>query len=118
MKNLIQKALIEELFNLDELHEEYSDSDSSYVIDSKRDGNKLIITITLNENEDKKEFEKYLENVSDELFQEALESLEGENIKNLEEMYRSEHYPIVIEKVTSKIKELANKKIEDLKKLI
>jgi hypothetical protein len=47
-----------------------------------------------------------------------LESLEGENIKNLDEMYRSEHYPIVIEKVTSKIKELANKKIEDLKKLI
>lgn len=118
MKNLIQKALIEELFKMDELHQEYQDENSSYVIDVQKQGNKLNITITLNENEDKKNFEKYLENVDDNLFQEALECLENEDIKNLEEMYCSEHYPIVIEKVTSKIKELANKKIEDLKKLI
>ena len=71
----ILKALIEELFAMNELHQEYQDNDTHYVVDSTKEGNTLTIKVQLLENKDKKEFENWLQLVDDDLFQEVLEEL-------------------------------------------
>ena len=113
------KTLIEELFGMDNVHHEYTDNDISYVIDSQREGNALTIKVSLKENEDKKEFEKWLENVDDDLFSEVLDELkEVDGIYNLESLYNSENYKDVIDKVKNKTKKIANRKIKELQKLL
>lgn len=112
----ILKTLIEELFKMDNVHHEYTDNNSSYVIDSQREGNTLTIKVSLKENEDKKEFEKWLENVDDDLFSEVLEEMSG--LYDLQSLYSSENYKEVINKVKSKTKEIANRKIKELQKLL
>ena len=113
------KALIQELFSLNELHQEYQDKDIHYAIDSKREGNKLTLTVTLKENKDKKEFEKWLEQVDDDFLSEILDELgKKEGLNNLNEIYESENYKQVIDKVKSKAKEIATRKIKRLQKFI
>ena len=112
----ILKTLIEELFKMDNVHHEYTDNNSSYVIDSQKEGNTLTIKVSLKENEDKKEFEKWLENVDDDLFSEVLEEMGG--LYDLQSLYSSENYKEVINKVKSKTKEIANRKIKELQKLL
>lgn len=112
----ILKTLIEELFKMDNVHHEYTDNNSSYVIDSQKEGNTLTIKVSLKENEDKKNFEKWLENVDDNLFSEVLEEMGG--LYDLQSLYSSENYKEVINKVKSKTKEIANRKIKELQKLL
>ena len=112
------KTLITELFGLNELHQEYQDNDTHFVIDSQKEGNTLTIKVQLLENKDKKEFEKWLENVDDTIFSEVLEELQDEGLSELNEAYESEDYLEVIEKVKSKTKEIASRKIQELQKLI
>lgn len=115
----ILKALIEELFEMDTLHQEYQDNDSHFVVDSTREGNTLTIKVKLLENKDKKEFEKWLQQVDDDLFQEVLDELaEKEGLKDISNLYNSENYQQVIDKVRSKTIELASRKIKNLKKLL
>lgn len=109
------KALVKELFAMDGLHQEYQDNDTHFVIDSQKDGNKLTITVTLKENEDKKHFEEWLQNVDDSLFEEVLEEL-GEAF-DMDRMYNSPQYKEVINKVTAKTKEIAARKIKELQAL-
>ena len=47
--------LIEELFNADNAHEEYTDNDISFSIDSKKQDDNTIV-ITIKRNTDKAEF--------------------------------------------------------------
>ncbi len=110
-------TLIKELFETDGTHYEYQDNDAQYVVDSQKDGNTLTIKVTINENTDKKEFEKWLEQIDDELFSEVLEELEEEGLSNLNEIYSSPNYKITINKVKSKTKEIAERKIKELQKL-
>lgn len=110
------KTLIEELFKMDNVHHEYTDNNSSYVIDSQKEGNTLTIKVSLKENEDKKNFEKWLENVDDDLFSEVLEEMGG--LYDLQSLYSSENNKEVINKVKSKTKEIANRKIKELQKLL
>lgn len=110
------KTLIEELFKMDNVHHEYTDNNSSYVIDSQKEGNTLTIKVSLKENEDKKNFEKWLENVDDDLFSEVLEEMGG--LYDLQSLYSSENYKEVINKVKSKTREIANRKIKELQKLL
>ena len=113
------KELIKQLMNLDTLHKEYQDNDMHYVVDSQREGNTLTIKVQLLENKDKKDFEKWLSNVDDSLFTEVLDELkEKDGIYDLESLYNSENYQQVIDKVKSKTKEIVNRKIKELKKLI
>ena len=113
------KALVSGLMGMDELHQEYQDNDTHFVIDSKKEGNKLTITITLKENKDKKEFENWLQTVNDDLFSEVLEELqEKEGLKNLNELYESKDYKKAIDKVKAKTREIASKKIKLFKKLL
>ena len=113
------KALIEELFEMDTLHQEYKDNDSHFVVDSTKEGNTLTIKVQLLENEDKKNFENWLQQVDDDLFQEVLEELsEKDGLSDINSLYNSENYQQVIDKVKTKTKEIANRKIKMLKKLV
>lgn len=115
----ILKALIEELFAMNELHQEYQDNDTHYVVDSTKEGNTLTIKVQLLENKDKKEFEDWLQLVDDDLFQEVLEELaEREGLTDLDALYKTEDYQKVIDRVKAKTKEIANRKIRNLKKLL
>ena len=113
------KALISELMGMDELHQEYQDNDTHFVIDSTREGNTLTIKVQLLENKDKKDFENWLQQVDDDLFQEVLEELaEKEGLSDINSLYNSENYQQVIDRVKTKTKEIASRKIKMLKKLI
>ena len=113
------KALIEELFEMDTLHQEYKDNDSHFVVDSTKEGNTLTIKVQLLENEDKKNFENWLQQVDDDLFQEVLEELsEKDGLSDINSLYNSENYQQVIDRVKTKTKEIANRKIKMLKKLV
>ena len=113
------KALVSELMGMDELHQEYQDNDTHFVIDSTREGNTLTIKVQLLENKDKKDFENWLQQVDDDLFQEVLEELaEKDGLSDINSLYNSENYQQVIDKVKTKTKEIANRKIKILKKLI
>ena len=115
----IFKALIKELFAMDTLHQEYQDNDTHFVVDTQKEGNTLTIKVTLKENKDKKEFEQWLENIDDNLFSEVLDELkETEGLHDLDEIYNSKDYKKVIDKIKSKTKEIAVRKIKELQKLL
>ena len=115
----ILKSLIRELFALNELHQEYHDKDINYVIDSKKEGNKLTLNITLKENEDKKKFEKWVNQLDDDVFNEVWEALSAEdNLHTLDEIYNSDDYKEVINKFKNKTREIASNKIKKLQRLL
>lgn len=113
----IIKTLIEELFKMDTMHHEYKDNNSEYVIDSQKEGNTLTIKVTLKENKDKQEFEKWLENIDDNLFSEILDEL-SDNYTDIQELYESPDYRIVIDAVKTKANEIVSRKIKELEKLL
>ena len=113
------KALVKELFALNTLHQEYQDEDTHFVIDSQKEGNILTIRVELKDDKDKKDFERWLEKVDDDLFSEVLDELkEKEGLIDLNAAYNSENYKEVIKLVKSKTREIANRKIKELQKLI
>ena len=113
------KTLIKELMNLDTLHQEYQDNDTHFVVDSQKKDNTLTIKVQILENKDKKEFEKWLETIDNDLFSEVLGELkERDGLIDIERMYNSERYQEVIDKVKSKTKEIVNRKIKQLQKLL
>lgn len=115
MKNEILISLIKELFGLDGLHQEYQDNDNHFVIDSRKEGDKLIIEIELKEDTRKKEFEKWCENIPDDIFQEALEIIsEDYDINNI---YESENFEEVICAFKKAVGKVVEDRIEKLKSL-
>ena len=112
------KTLIKELFEIDTTHQEYQDNDVHFVVDSQKDGNTLTIKVELLENKDKVEFEKWLQSVDDSVLEEVLDELSKEGLKNLDEIYNSEDYQQVIEKVKSKTLEVVKRKIKMLQRLL
>ena len=118
-KEEILKTLISEVMGLDELHQEYQDNDTHFVIDSTKEGNTLTIKVQLLDNEDKKEFENWLQLVDDDLFAEVLQELsEKEGIADIEALYKSADYKKAIDKVKAKTKEIAARKVKALKRLL
>lgn len=113
------KTLIKELLQMDTIHHEYIDNDNTYVIDSQKNGNELSIKVSIKENKDKKNFEKWLEQIDDTLFSEVIDELSNENeLLDLNAIYASKDYKQVINKVKSKTKEVAQRKIKELQKLL
>ena len=113
------KQVIEELFSLDNLHQEYQDNDTHFVIDTEKKGNTLNIRVQLIENKDKKEFEKWVNNMDDDFFNDVWESLsEEDNLHSLDELYNSDNYKEVIDKFKNKTKEIASIKIKELQKYL
>lgn len=115
----ILKALVTELMGLNELHQEYQDNDTHFVIDSTKEGNTLTIKVQLLDNKDKKEFEEWLKQVDDDLFQEVLDELsEKEGLNDIQALYHSKDYKKVIDKVKAKTREIATRKVKALKRLL
>lgn len=113
------KALVKELFAMDTLHQEYQDNDTNFVVDSQKKGNTLTINITLKDNKDKKEFERWINKLDNDIFNEVWESLsEQDNLHQLDELYNSDNYKEVITKFKNKTKEVASRKIKELQKLL
>lgn len=115
----ILKELVKELFNIGTLHQEYQDNDSQYVIDSQKTGDTLTIKVQFKENTDKKEFEKFVDTLDDDLFNEVWESLsEEDNLHSLNELYNSKDYKKVITKFKQRVKDIAKQRILDYQKLL
>lgn len=113
------KTLIKELFKMDTMHQEYQDNDTHFIVDTQKKGNKLVIEVTLKENKDKKEFEKWVQQLDNDIFNEVWESLsEEDELHSLDEMYNTERYKEVIAKFKNKTKEIVNQKIRNLQKII
>ena len=122
MKEEILLALIKELSAFNKLHKEYHTEDISYIVDSNREGNVLHFDVKIQENKDKKErkeFEKWVDQLDDDIFNEVWESLSMEdNLHNLSEIYKTQDYKKVIDKFKAKTKEVASIKIKELEKLL
>lgn len=117
LQTQLLKELVQELFKMEEMHTEYQDGDTNFALDLTKENNVLTIKVTLNELKDKKEFENYVNGLDDDLYQEVIESLQGE-IKDLNDIYESENYKDVISIFKDKVKEIAEEKINYLKTLI
>ena len=60
------KTLISQLIAMNETHYEYTDNSTNFVIDSKKPNpNELVINVKVQDNKDKKEFEKFIDNMID-----------------------------------------------------
>jgi hypothetical protein len=116
-EEIILQAIKELFDSVEELHNEYKDDNASYTIDVKKENNTMNITISLKENKDKKEFEKFVDELDDDLYQEVIDNLKLE-IKDLNDMYETEDYKYVIDSFKEKVKEIAQNKINYLKTLI
>lgn len=112
----LMKTLLEELFGLDSLHQEYQDNDTHFVVDAQKNGNTLTVKITKKENEDKVNFENWLKKVDENLFEEVLEEL-GDTFE-FSKLYNSPNYKEVIDKVKKKTKEVAIRRIKELQALL
>lgn len=111
-------SVIKELFKLDDIHTEYQDGESNFILDSKKDGDTLTVKITLKDNKDKKEFEAWVDTLDDDMFNEVWESLSEEwNLHSLNDIYDSPNYKKVISLFKDKAQAIAKMKIEKLKSL-
>ena len=83
----------------------------------KNDNNELIIKIYYSQ-DDKKEFEDWVNKLDDDLFTKTWESLADEyGLKELNDIYETNNYQEVIEIFKSRARELAIEKIDELKEL-
>ena len=116
-RNII--ALIKELTEMDELHQQYQDNDINFVIDARREGNHIHIDVELQENKDKKEFEAWANQFDDDLFTEIWESLSKKyNLKDLNDVYESKNFRKVINLFKKEADAIIKKKIASLQQLI
>lgn len=114
MKNEFNIALIKELMSIDQLHEEYKDNNISYVIDATKEGDTLNITISLQEDTRKEEFENWCKSIDDDIFVETCEKFEELTGKTLHEIAEEELY----DEFKTVVKELVKSKIESLQSLL
>lgn len=118
MKNENLIALIKELISMDEMHEEFQDNNSSFSIDSKKENNKLIITVSYKENADKKDFENWVQKLDDDIFTETWENLsEKYGLDKLNKIYQTPEYNKVIKLFKDQATQLAKNKIMTLSNL-
>lgn len=119
MKNELFKTLIDQLMQLEEVHYEYNENNNSYVLDSKKEGDVLTVTVKKSENKDKQEFEEFVNKIPDDLFNEVWESLQEEdNLHSLNELYESDDYKKVINKFKAKLNNIINQRISYYKNVL
>ena len=113
-------GLVKDILNMDEIHQEYHDNDVNCVLDLvKKDENTIVLTVSLKENEDKKEFEKWANDMDDDFFNEIWESLSSKyELKKLNDEYNSGNSKKVIDLFKEEAKELAKRKIDYLKSIL
>lgn len=116
------REILEKLFQQEELHEEIVDNNIKYVIDlEKGTDNEINIKVTKEQvsNEDKKQFEAWVNQLDGDLFTEIWESLsEDYGLYDLNKLYESENYKKVIDLFKERTQKILSQKIEKLTKLI
>ena len=95
----------------------------AYEVDLKKDGDTLTIVVEKKvlENQEKKEFEQWLDSLEDDMYQEALErvqKLTGISTKQLDEDYNSEDFRRIINLFKKVVSNIASDRITALQKLI
>ena len=116
MDELLVASFIKELFEMDEMHEEYKDNDSHFSIDSqKKDDSTLVITIKLKEDNTKKEFEKWVDSLDDEIFEEAVARVNKHFDGKMNDVYESEDYKDVINYFKATVNNVVREKINSLR---
>lgn len=115
MEDKIILNLFKDLFNLDNIHEEYSDENETYVIDAiKENEDKIIITLT-HKKSDKEKFEQWVNKLDDEIFTDTWESLSNEyDLKTLNDIYETDRYPEIIKLFKKRAKEITEEKVRTL----
>lgn len=112
------KELIQEFFEADNMHEEYEDNGIFFSIDSKKtDDNTMVITLHYKEDDSKKNFEEYVNNLDDEIFTEALEQTK-KMIPNMEVVYESTDWEKVANTFQDNVNAAIENKIKNLKSFI
>ena len=116
MDELLVAPLVKELFEMDEMHEEYKDNEIHFSIDSqKKDDSTLVITIKLKEDNVKEQFEKWVDDLDDEIFEEAVGIVNEHFNGKMNEVYSSENYKDVINLFKATVTKLAQEKINSLR---
>lgn len=114
-------SLVKDILNMDEMHQQYQDNDINCVLDLvKKDENTFVLTVSLKENKDKKEFEHWADSIDDELFDEVWNSLSNlYDLHDLNQKYESDDTcKYVIELFKNEAKKLAKQKIAKLTKIL
>ena len=117
---IFDTSLIDVIFNLEgEQTIEVEENGTKFTLDiNKTSDNEINIKITRS-NSDKKEFEKWANDIDDDLFTEAWESLSKDfNLKDLNDVYDSDDYHQVINIFKDRVKTLAQNKINNLQKYL
>ena len=115
--NLLQ-AVFQELFGTNDMHEKYEDNGVFFSIDSKKtDDNTMVITLHYKEDDSKKDFEEYVDNLDDEIFTEALEQTK-KMIPNMEVIYESTDWEKVADTFQDNVNAVIENKIKNLKSFI
>ena len=125
IKNETLQALIK-AFDYDQCQEAttiQNNPNVAYEVDLKKDGDTLTIVIEKKklENQEKKEFEKWLDTIDDEMFQEALSKVQditGTDAKQLDKDYNSENFRQIINIFRQTISDIAEQRINSLKKYL
>ena len=125
IKNEVLNSLIK-AFNYDECQEAttiQNEPGVAYEVDLKKDGDVLTIVIEKKNlvNKEKQEFEKWLDSIDDDMFQEALErvhEITGIDAKQLNEDYDSEEFKGIIKLFKDIVPVIAKEKIDNLAKYL
>ena len=116
MDELNLAPFVKELFAMDEMHEEYKDDEIHFSIDSQKKGDStLVITIKLKEDNVKEQFEKWVDDLDDEIFEEAVGIVNEHFNGKMNEVYTSENYKDVINLFKATVTKLAQEKINSLR---
>lgn len=125
IKNEILNELIK-VFKFDEYQEAttiQNNPDVAYEVDLKKDGDTVTLVIEKKElvNKEKQEFEKWLDTVDDEMFQEALtkvHEITGIDARQLDEDYNSPEFKGIIKLFKQIVPAIAQEKINNLSKYL
>lgn len=106
------------IFDLNEMHEEYTVNGESLSIDGqKQDEDTYVITIKRKENTKKKNFESWCNELDDEMFQLAFEKLQSK-YKDIASIYDSDNWEDLVDDFKKIVAEIKDYKIQSLIKEI
>ena len=111
-------TLVNELFEIGNGHEEISENGFSVSLDVQKVDDSTIV-LTIKRDTDKAEFEKMVNDLDDDIFQEVWDNLsDNYGLKELNEMYEGANAKNVISLFKDELKNVVTKRIESLNKYL
>ncbi len=101
-------------------HEEYTDGNNIYVLDLDVNKDNVLFKMSVKENKDKEEFEKWVNELDDDIFEDVWQSLSdklGGNEK-LNEMYEGKDYKKVINAFKLETMKILQSKVNKFKSML